>query len=546
MREITGVRRCGCRAAISMGLLTALLPALLASSSEARPHCHGHRATIIGGGGANRLHGTAGPDVIVGGGGRDRIVGRRGFDLICGGGGGDVILGGAGGDSVFGGSGDDRIYGGLQDDKLVGASGNDLLIGGEAPNTLVGGPGDDYSRDGFNVDGGPGSDWISYATRTFHVNDTGFSSSIHSGRHAQSLENVVGTRLKDVIYASTAGAGTVRGLGSFVDPLSPDIADECYGFAITQCAGPYAPIDQPIVLMDAVPPDPGLTVMGGPDDDRFSISRAADGIRVVGPPNVMAGSGCVVSGGGNVSCPLRGRLGYVFALGMQGDDSISIEGRLGPTTSVIMDGGGGGDTLRGGPEDDQFSAGFEDYVQTNDPNGPPERVVPSPDTLIGGGGDDALTAGYAGPDRLYGGQGTDQLATENACVGGLFDGGPGAADIANFVSVAAVRAKLGGLAMPVHHYPGDPCTGPIRLARSTEFLEGGPDDDMLIGDGRSNFIAGHEGDDVIKGMGGNDNLVGEGGHDRLVGGGGSDHLDCGAGGGVARRDGKDPRPHGCR
>jgi Ca2+-binding RTX toxin-like protein len=518
----------------------------VASTAQAAPHCHGRKATIAGGRGANHLHGTAGPDVIAGGGGNDRIDGRRGFDLICGGVGGDVILGGAGGDSVFGGSGDDRLYGGLQDDKLVGESGNDLLIGGEAPNTLVGGPGDDYSRDGFNVNGGPGSDWISYATRAFPLNDTGLSPGIHSNPHELSLENVVGTRFKDVIYASTPGAGIVRGLGALVDPQSQEIADECYGFAIAQCEGPYSPFDQPIVLMDAVPPDAGLTVIGGPDDDQYSISKTADGIRVVGPPNVAAGPGCATLSGGKVSCPFRGRLGYVFALGMGGDDNISIEGGLGPTTSVVMDGGGGGDTLRGGPEDDQFSAGFEDYVVTTGPDGTTsDHLVPSPDTLIGGGGDDSLTAGYQGPDRLYGGPGTDQLATWNACVGGVFDGGPGGADIANFVSVSAVRARLGGGATPLHHYPGDSCTGPIRLAASTEFLEGSAADDVLIGDGRSNFIAGHEGDDVIKGMGGNDNLVGEGGHDRLVGGGGSDRLDCGAGGGVARRDGKDPRPHGC-
>jgi Ca2+-binding RTX toxin-like protein len=539
------VQGTGSRRAISTALLAAVLFALLAGSSEAKPRCHGHKATVVGGRGANHLRGTAGPDVIVGGAGGDRIDGHGGFDLICGRSGADTILGGPGGDTLLGGSGDDSLYGGLQDDKLVGASGDDLLIGGEAPNTLVGGPGDDYSRDGFNVNGGPGSDWISYATRTFHLNDTGFSSGIHSNPHGLSLENVVGTRFKDVIYASTAGAGMVRGLGSLVDPLSPEIADECYGFAITQCDGSYGPIDQPIVLLDSVQPDPGLTVMGGPDGDQYSISKTADEIRVVGPPNVAAGSGCATLGGGKVSCPLRGRLGYVFALGMEGDDNISIEGGLGPTTSVVMDGGGGGDTLRGGPEDDEFSAGFEDYVVTNGPNGTSVHLVPSPDTLIGGGGDDSLTAGYDGPDRLYGGPGTDQLATWSACSGGVFEGGPGGSDIANFVSAGEVRARLGGVAMPLHHYPGGSCTGPIRLAASTEFLEGSAADDVLIGNGRSNFIAGHEGDDVIKGMGGNDNLVGEGGHDRLIGGGGSDHLDCGAGGGVARRDGKDPRPRGC-
>lgn len=540
MREKEGTSRFVFRWAGLAAIVGLLFAWLHADTSEARPHCHGHRATIVGGAGANRLHGTDGPDVIAGGGGRDRIDGRRGFDLICGGSGGDVILGGAGGDSVFGGSGDDRLYGGLQDDKLVGGSGDDLMIGGEAPNTLIGGPGDDYFRDGFNVNGGPGSDWVSYATSTFHLNDTGFSSGIRSNHRRLSVENVVGTRSRDVIYAGTAGTGTVRGLGSQLSPRSPEFADECYGFAVTECEGPYGVVDQPIVLLDPVPPDPGLTVIGGPGDDRYSISKIPDGIRVDGPSGVAAGSGCEGLSGGTVMCRIRGRLGYVLALGMEGDDTISIEGGLSPTTSVVMDGGSGGDTLRGGAEDDQLDAGFSDF-----PSDPSAPDPPSPDTLIGGGGDDALRAGFKGPDRLYGGPGTDQLATEHPCTGGVFDGGAGGADIANFVSAGPVRARLGGVAVPrLHVFPGE-CTGPIWLAPSTEFLEGSANDDVLIGDGRSNFIAGHEGDDVIKGMGGNDNLVGEGGHDRLVGGAGSDRLDCGAGGGVARRDAKDPRPRGC-
>jgi Ca2+-binding RTX toxin-like protein len=527
-------------------LFAAVALLIVAGPVQARPRCHGHRATIVGGPGANHLHGTGGPDVIVGGGGRDRIDGRTGFDVICGGSGADVVLAGPGGDAVYGGSGNDRLYGGLQNDKLVGGPGNDLMVGGEAPNTLLGGPGDDYVRDGFNVNGGPGSDWISFATSTHDLHDFGLTPGTEGDRRDRNLENVVGTRFADEIYAGPAGAsGTVRGLGSQFDPRAYESTDQCYGFAVTACEGPYAPIGQPIVLLDVGPQEPGIAMIGGPAGDRFSISKTADGVRVEGPPNVAAGAGCATLGGGVVSCRVPGRLGYIFAVGMEGDDTITINPGFSRTTSAIIDGGSGGDTLRGGPEDDQFDAGFEDYVETHDPNGPPEREVSSPDTLIGGGGNDSLTAGYMGPDLLYGGPGTDQLAAQNACAGGVLDGGPGDSDIANFVYGGPVRARLGGVAVPRQRYPFEQCTGSIRLARSTEDLEGGGRDDVLIGDGRSNFIAGHGGDDLIRGMGGNDNLVGEGGRDTLVGGGGSDHLDCGAGGGRARRDSKDPPSHGC-
>jgi Ca2+-binding RTX toxin-like protein len=529
-------------------VLAAIALLVGAGPAQARPHCHGHRATIVGGRGANHLHGTARPDVIVGGAGRDRIDGRTGFDLICGGSGDDVVLGGPGGDTVYGGSGDDRLYGSLQNDKLVGGSGNDLMIGGEAPNTLLGGTGDDYARDGFNVNGGPGSDWISYGASTNDLHD--FALTPGTGlRHPRyrKLENVVGTRFADQIRAGSAGAsGTVRGLGSQFDPRAFESTDECLGFAVTRCEGPYAPVGRPIVLVDPVRPDPGVAVIDGPAGDRYSISKTAEGVRVDGPPGVAAGAGCAVLQAGTVSCPIAGPLGYILAMGMEGDDAITINRGFSQTTSGIIDGGSGGDTLRGGSEDDQFDAGFEDYVETHDPNGPPERVVPSPDTLIGGGGNDSLTAGFMGPDRLYGGPGTDQLAAQNACAGGVLDGGPGDSDIANFVYfLGPVRARLGGVAVPRQHYPFEQCSGSIRLARSTEDLEGGGRDDVLIGDGRSNFIAGHAGNDVINGRGGNDNLVGEGGHDRLIGGGGSDHLDCGAEGGRAVRDAQDPHASGC-
>jgi hemolysin type calcium-binding protein len=250
----------------------------MAGTAQAAPHCHGRKATIAGGRGANHLHGTAGPDVIAGGGGNDRIDGRRGFDLICGGSGADVILGGPGGDAVYGGSGDDSLYGGLQDDKLVGESGNDLLIGGEAVNTLLGGPGDDYNREGFTVNGGPGSDWLSFATNTYPLAHYGLTVGTHDNRRESNLENAVGTRFADVIYGGPAAAsGTVRGLGSRVDPSYRTQRDECYEFAVTDCDGPFAGPGHPVVVADPVPPDPGVTVLGGPASERYSISKTASG-----------------------------------------------------------------------------------------------------------------------------------------------------------------------------------------------------------------------------------------------------------------------------
>jgi Ca2+-binding RTX toxin-like protein len=520
-------------------IVVVLLVCLLADTSEARPRCHGHKADIVGGHGANRLHGTPRPDVIVGGAGPDRIDGARGFDLICAGPGADTVLGENGGDTVFGGTGDDRLYGGLQDDTLSGEGGADLLIGGPAFNTLRGGPGDDYVRDGPTVNGGAGSDWISFADETRWL-EYGLGSLYHRPDQ-RNLENVVGTRFRDVIYG-LGSTGSVRGLGAFAFSVFPEYNhDDCHDFAHIDCGGQW-PANKPIVLLDAAQPDPGVVVVGGPEDDELAISRSDVGVRVDSAGPIAASPECRGGGTQSVICRVPGQLGYVTTMTFEGNDKVTVEGNLGDTVTVSVDGGTGADVLRGGGGDETLYSGI-DWPSTIP--GPDGQSVRTDDVISGGGGDDSLMGGAIGPDRLFGGAGTDQLATESPCAGGVLDGGPGRADIANFVLAYKVRARLGGVAMPVHPRLLAFCTGPIRLDRSTEFLEGGGSKDILIGDGRSNFIAGHEGDDVIKGMGGNDNLAGEDGYDKLIGGGGSDHLDCGPGGGVARRDAKDPKPRGC-
>jgi len=85
------------------------------------PKCHGHKATIVGTEGDDKLHGGDEADVIVGLGGEDFIFGKRSDDIIC---------GGPGDDELVGGKGDDTLYGGPGNDGLVGGPGQDRLMGG--------------------------------------------------------------------------------------------------------------------------------------------------------------------------------------------------------------------------------------------------------------------------------------------------------------------------------------------------------------------------------------------------------------------------------
>ncbi len=82
--------------------------------------CAGEVATIIGTRKADRLRGTAGPDVFYALSGRDKIRGRGGDDLICAMGGPDTVRAGSGDDTVLTGKGNDRVFGGPGRDRIDG------------------------------------------------------------------------------------------------------------------------------------------------------------------------------------------------------------------------------------------------------------------------------------------------------------------------------------------------------------------------------------------------------------------------------------------
>jgi serralysin len=88
-------------------------------------------------------------------------------------------------------------------------------------------------------------------------------------------------------------------------------------------------------------------------------------------------------------------------------------------------------------------------------------------------------------------------------------------DLVFFQASNGIRADLGrGMARG---------QGRDRLV-DIEDMWGDAGDDVLVGDGRVNYIAAFGGDDVVKGKGGNDHLFGGPGNDLLRGGGGNDSI----------------------
>lgn len=183
-------------------------------SETPRPLCPGFEADprnqVIGSGVADRLRGTAGPDVICGLGGDDVIDGLGGDDVILGGSGGDRIVGGDGDDRLFGESGADVAYGTDGADVLEGGTGDDTLSGGAGADRIAGGDGADVAYGGADDDviygqkgadrlfGNAGDDRISAGDENDSVDGGSGDDRIWGGLGDDAL---FGTSGADVIYA---------------------------------------------------------------------------------------------------------------------------------------------------------------------------------------------------------------------------------------------------------------------------------------------------------------------------------------------------------
>jgi uncharacterized delta-60 repeat protein len=122
------------------------------------PRCAGHRATIVGTSGRDKLKGTRRADVIVALGGSDTVDGGGGDDIVCGGDGNDSVKGGSGSDKIYGEAGKDKLSGGAGNDKMSGGAGNDTLSGGAGKDAINGGSGKDKDNGGSGKDSCAGKD----------------------------------------------------------------------------------------------------------------------------------------------------------------------------------------------------------------------------------------------------------------------------------------------------------------------------------------------------------------------------------------------------
>jgi Ca2+-binding RTX toxin-like protein len=508
-----------------------------------RSRCGGSEATISSN--EARILGTRGPDVIAAGPGPNAIHGGRGNDTICGGGGGDRIHGGRGNDrieaergndTIHGGRGSDEVSGGVDRDRVRGDSGNDTVRGGPGDRDDVdGGRGDDEVAGGRGVldtvhggigndriDGGPGRhDIASYRSAGGPV-EVDLSRRAVVGAEEEPLirvEDVVGGNGEDVLVGSAGtpnrldggpGDDLLRGAMGSDQAFGGPGSDECLGsFAVEDSCGPAGGHGggTRVELYESITASSSLTIVGNDRVDEVTVTRGDRGYVVRGGSGNPVLLSAPQSGGcdlvaGSASCASSVTSILVSLSG--GDDTFTVEDSVPAEIAVTVDGGPGGDWLRGGRGADTIYAGDDG----------------DPDTLAGRGGDDALFGVNilhprrgSGAARLFGGAGDDLLIGGQPCAGDLLHGGGGETDSASFARVrnagAFVEATIGGRVTD----PDAGCAGG-RIDGSVEKIEGSPGPDVLIGGAGPETLLGRGGADLLDARGGPDRCIGGRGGDR--------------------------------
>jgi len=183
---------------------------------------------------------------------------------------------------------------------------------------------------------------------------------------------------------------------------------------------------------------------------------------------------------------VRGGEGHDWLRGRSVDVGLELQGgagddRLESDAGGVLDGGPGRDRLLGSPADDVLRGGTGN------------------DVISAAAGDDVLYASGGGLDHVDGGTGKDLLSY---------------AGESRSVTVDLARPERGRR------------LGSFDRLQRVENVVGGEGPDVLLGDGRDNWLAGGDGGggDRINGRGGNDILSGGGVRDVLRGGPGDDLI----------------------
>ncbi len=512
-------------------------------------------------------YGGDGSQELIGSSGNDKIFGQRGNDILK------------------GNSGNDQLFGGVGDESLIsGGGGNDLLSGGLGTDTLNGNQESDLVRGDGTIDtiedtGAEGTDTLSFATAVtpgFHgaVSIAGFPADNNSEERGVSVhldgtacegefeacdndarygggldninvsgfENVIGSPFADEIVGSNGanridgggGADVIRGRGgndeiyggADGDYLNGEEgtntvygqagADNCIAETANECSGTAESVTQrdtskiSVGFMVTSPPEflkwDGLYLTGSTGVDQVKATYSAESVTFTteGESAQFDTSGNGAAGctyeAAKVTCGLSKSLDAITLAGMAGNDTLTLEGFPELSTPVLL-GGEGNDTLTAGN-------GTEDMLV--DGNGGGEDILRSNNY------DDALI-NNEGKDTLEGGLGNDLLLSAAICEGDTLDGAKSSegdgADV-NSSSWAKLPVSEGATGVVANleagaagNLAGPACTsGETAKLLRIDDLEGSTGVDKLVGDGNANNLLGRLSSDELLGQAGNDNI----------------------------------------
>lgn len=251
--------------------------------------------------------------------------------------------------------------------------------------------------------------------------------------------------------------------------------------------------------------------------------------------------------------------------GGNGDDTFKQQATL---IADTMDGGPGTDTVDYSVRSAAVTVLIGDGMATDGENTEGDEVFDTVENVIGGSGDDVISAasdttniahtltggagndtltggtlidilnGGAGDDTLNGGAGADTLNGgdgDDTLIGGtgddILNGGKGidTADYSDRTATAVVVDLDGSKTLTQVGVTGEKdVINLLAASADVENLRGGGGDDTLTGNGAANIIWGGNGVDTIKGGNGNDALYGEAGTDNIDGEAGDDYIVGGA------------------
>ena len=409
-------------------------------------------------------------------------------------------------DVIKGEDGDDSLYAGAGDDELHGGKGNDLLVGGPGADKLVGGEDPDFND----------RDTISYKYSMEGVRINLLAGSARGGEaegdtFGTDIEDVQGSMLADRLSGDNR-ANKLWGLGGDDWLYGDNGKDHLYGGAGNDELNGGAGDDS---LNGGAGADK-LTGGGGEDTASYAGSSAGVTVRL---------HSSHAMGGDAEGDTFEATVTYPYTEMDEDDNPVEKEATLpdiihlrgsshadilaGDHRANNIHGGGGDDTLYGGPGGDETNI---DMLHGEGGN----------DKLYGGIGDDTLNGGKGhdhlwgngGEDTMIGGEGSDvfYIRFQKGTAG---TGGPdsvfGDTVDANGAHVDDMKPNQDTISyekwMDEDEHLGVTLTlGETANIAGIENIIGSPDDDDLTGDARNNVIEGGDGDDMLDGGEGSDTV----------------------------------------